>query len=1099
MEDESKKAHRPRKAGPNAKKSKSKDSKNAKAFAFNSSRRAEKAARRTLDLEQKRMHVPMVDRSGLEAPPIVVAVVGPPQVGKSTLIRSLVKRYTKHNIQEIKGPITVVAGKNRRITFIECNNDVNSMIDIAKIADLCLLLVDASFGFEMETFEFLNVLQTHGFPKIMGVLTHLDSFKDNKKLKKLKKEMKQRFWTEIYQGAKLFYLSGLINGKYMKNEILNLSRFISVMKFRPLQWRNQHPYMVADRMEDISNPEDIRSNPKVDRKVALYGYMRGTNLKPNMKVHIPGVGDHSISEISLLSDPCPTPQSMKTGEKKQRRSLNEKEKLLYAPMSDVSGILYDKDAVYINIPEKYYRGSLDDSGDENLKEDFTKGEKMLEKIYKTSTTIDDNLNEMSFDLFKNKGGERRKMEFADEIEVGDSSDESENEEDLEDEFHGFDDKVVEKGDEELQFADTDSELDEDNDHEDEENVSEISEVDENDVDGSDVDSRCDDSEDMHEKASKMYKDGRKRVNLMKLIYDYDNETKSEDTKKEEELFKKISNSLGDTSNIDNNDSARYISIDLSKYEDEEFLESLKAKFITGQLKKKEGEEGEEDENDENGDFEDLEAEIKESEDEEREEEKEEEDEESKLLRKKEELKAKFDEEYDSRGYKKIDEKEDPDVTYYDKMKQEMAEQQQINRNEFADLDDEARVQLEGFSSGMYVRIVLDQVPCELVENFSPYYPLIVGGLLSNEESFGFIQVRIKRHRWYKKVLKTNDPLVISMGWRRFQTLPVYSINTDGERNRMLKYTPEHMHCLATFYGPVTPQNTGLCAFQSVNQGVYNFRICATGVVLDMNQSTEIIKKLKLTGVPFKILKKTAFIKDMFSSALEVAKFEGASIRTVSGIRGEIKKSVSKPEGGFRATFEDKILMSDIVFMRTWYPVKPKVFYSPVTSLLLADKEGWKGMRLTSQVRKELEQGIPENPDSKYRKIERQKRRFHTLKVPKRLQSELPFASKPKLQIAKKQERKGYLDSRVEILEPTERKKAALMQQLNIIMKEKERKRKVKQQEQRQVYLKKKEAEDAKEKEKERQYMKKIFQAKSQAEKRKEQSESSRYSKKAKRE
>lgn len=40
----------------------------------------------------------------------------------------------------------------------------------------------------------------HGFPKVMGVLTHLDGFKDNKRLKKTKKALKHRFWTEIYQG-----------------------------------------------------------------------------------------------------------------------------------------------------------------------------------------------------------------------------------------------------------------------------------------------------------------------------------------------------------------------------------------------------------------------------------------------------------------------------------------------------------------------------------------------------------------------------------------------------------------------------------------------------------------------------------------------------------------------------------------------------------------------------------------------------------------------------------------------------------------------------------------------------------------------------------
>ena len=53
----------------------------------------------------------------------------------------------------------------------------------------------------METFEFLNMLQTHGFPKVMGIVTNLDSFKQRKSLNTMKRQLKHRFWTEIYQGG----------------------------------------------------------------------------------------------------------------------------------------------------------------------------------------------------------------------------------------------------------------------------------------------------------------------------------------------------------------------------------------------------------------------------------------------------------------------------------------------------------------------------------------------------------------------------------------------------------------------------------------------------------------------------------------------------------------------------------------------------------------------------------------------------------------------------------------------------------------------------------------------------------------------------------
>ena len=60
-------------------------------------------------------------------------------------------------------------------------------------------------------------------------------------------------------------------------------------------------------------------------------------------------------------------------------------------------------------------------------------------------------------------------------------------------------------------------------------------------------------------------------------------------------------------------------------------------------------------------------------------------------------------------------------------------------------------------------------------------------------------------------------------------------------------------------------------------------------MLQSNHEERVVKKIKLVGYPCKIFKKTALIKDMFTSDLEIARFEGASVRTVSGIRGQVKK------------------------------------------------------------------------------------------------------------------------------------------------------------------------------------------------------------------
>ena len=66
-----------------------------------------------------------------------------------------------------------------------------------------------------------------------------------------------------------------------------------------------------------------------------------------------------------------------------------------------------------------------------------------------------------------------------------------------------------------------------------------------------------------------------------------------------------------------------------------------------------------------------------------------------------------------------------------------------------------------YRSGLYIRAELHDVPCDFVTKFDPTYPVILGGVLSNETSMGFLKVRVKRHRWFKRILKVLYQLTTS--------------------------------------------------------------------------------------------------------------------------------------------------------------------------------------------------------------------------------------------------------------------------------------------------------------------------------------------------
>ncbi|RZC81702.1 hypothetical protein C5167_044273 [Papaver somniferum] len=821
-----------------------------------------------------------------ERPPYVIVVHGPPKVGKSLLISSLIEHYTEENLNFHAKP-----WGRRRIQFVECPNNVNGMRDAAKYADAVILLIDAYVGFQLETFEFVNMLRVHGMPKVMGVLTSLDMFENVEILTKTKECLMSRFCTQIYEGARLFCLSGLKRGMYPKHEILDLASFISVMEFHPLPRRAAQPYVLVDRFEDVTRPERVLLDNRCSRDIVLYGYLRGCDIKKGTKVHIAGVGDFSLSSVTSILDPCPLLAGPRRKRSQKGKEHDEREGFrpgtyLRLEVQDVPFEMVENYDPYHPILVGAFSPAEKNVGymqQDTAAIDFTVEEERppyvvvvhgTHKVGKSlliRSIVDHYAKE---NLFYMHGpvtiisGEQRRIQFvecpnningmldaakyADAVIL------------LIDVYIGFEMETFEfvnilrvHGMPKIMGVLTSLDLCE--------NVEKLSRT----------------KEYLMNHFCSEICEGARLFCLSGL---------------EHGMYPKheILDLAGFISVMEFHPSSwraaqPYVLVD--RFEDVTQPESVlmdnrcnRDIVLYGYLRGRDIKKGTKVHIAGVGDF--------------------------------------------------------PLVgvtSFVDPCP--LLDAPKTKRS----LQGKDQNESEGFRPGTYLRLEVRDVPFEMVGNIDPCHPILVGGISPAEVNVGYMQATLKRHTWHRKLLKTKDPIIVSIGWRRYQTTPIYAMEDRSKRLRMLNYTPVDTQCLAMFWGPLASPSTRIVAVQSLPENKAAFRILATAVVVDLDHAAKITKKFKRSGTPWKISGKAALIRDLFKSDHEINRFKDAKIWTDSGTQGKVNKAVKKVfvdrprrkkvglarEGIAKCTFKRKICMRDTVFMRVSKEVEVPRFFCPL--------------------------------------------------------------------------------------------------------------------------------------------------------------------------
>lgn len=133
---------------------------------------------------------------------------------------------------------------------------------------------------------------------------------------------------------------------------------------------------------------------------------------------------------------------------------------------------------------------------------------------------------------------------------------------------------------------------------------------------------------------------------------------------------------------------------------------------------------------------------------------------------------------------------------------------------------------------------------------------------------------------------------------------------------------------------------------------------------------------------------------------------------------------------------------DIIFLRSWAQVPLPKYYSPVTDKLLLPDQKWVGMKTVGRLR--FEKGIKAEfkSDSIYKEVERRPFVPGEMVIPRKLQKDLPYKLKPKVESGRKDNRSEIVKRNTAvILEPHESKIHGLMEMLHTVSDDRRRQEK----------------------------------------------------------
>ncbi|XP_014601406.1 PREDICTED: pre-rRNA-processing protein TSR1 homolog isoform X2 [Polistes canadensis] len=205
-------------------------------------------------------------------------------------------------------------------------------------------------------------------------------------------------------------------------------------------------------------------------------------------------------------------------------------------------------------------------------------------------------------------------------------------------------------------------------------------------------------------------------------------------------------------------------------------------------------------------------------------------------------------------------------------------------------------------------------------------PVIVFGLLPNEQKMSLLNIVLKHANVYQQAIKSKERLVFQCGFRRFSACPIFSQHTNGSKHKYERFFRPEMIVVASMYAPIIfPPCPVLCFIEHKD----GRELIASGSVLSVNPDRIVVKRVVLSGHPFKVHKNSAIVRFMFFNREDINWFKPVQLRTKYGRRGHIKEPLGT-HGHMKCFFNGQLKSQDTILMNLYKRVFPKWTYEPLT-------------------------------------------------------------------------------------------------------------------------------------------------------------------------